>query len=141
MALLVNGTHKVTFPSSVDYLDKVEAISVNVASELGFSESDSDDLSISITEIFNNAVHHGNQEDPTKKVFITFTRNEPYLIISIQDQGPGFQPDEIKDPLAPENLLAENGRGIYLVRNLTDDLKINVTEQGTEILIYKKLPK
>ena len=141
MALLENGTHKVTFPSSVDYLDKVEAISVNVASELGFSESDSDDLSISITEIFNNAVHHGNQEDPNKKVFITFTRNEPFLIISIQDQGPGFQPDEIKDPLAPENLLAENGRGIYLVRNLTDDLKINVTDQGTEILIYKKLPK
>jgi serine/threonine-protein kinase RsbW len=141
MALMDNGIYKVTFPSSVEHLDEVESISVKIAAELNFNESDSDDLSISITEIFNNAVHHGNQDDPTKNVIITFTHGDSFLIISIKDEGPGFQPDEIKDPLAPENLLSENGRGIYLVKNLTDDLKINVTDQGTEVLIYKKLPQ
>jgi len=141
MALMDTGTYKISFPSNVEYLDEVEAISVKVAAELNFNESASDDLSISITELFNNAVHHGNQNDPYKNVIITFTLSDPFLIISIQDQGPGFQPEEIKDPLAPENLLSENGRGIYLVRNLTDDLKINVTDQGTEVLVYKKLPE
>lgn len=136
-----NGTYSLTFLSSTEYLDEVEAITVKISEELQYDSSTIDDLSISITEMFNNAVEHGNKNDPNKKITLSFTRTDSHLIISIRDEGSGFAPEKIKDPLAPENLLAENGRGIYLVRNLMDNLEFNITGQGTEVLIYKKLPE
>ncbi len=136
-----NGTYTLTFMSSTEHLDKVEAITVDISKELQFDSSSADDLSISITEMFNNAVQHGNKNDPNKKITLSFTRTDSHLIISIRDEGSGFAPEKIKNPLAPENLLAENGRGIYLVRNLMDSLEFNITDQGTEVLIYKKLPE
>lgn len=139
--LLENGTYTLTFMSSTEHLDKVEAITVDISKELQFDSSSADDLSISITEMFNNAVQHGNKNDPNKKITLSFTRTDSHLIISIRDEGSGFAPEKIKDPLAPENLLAENGRGIYLVRNLMDSLEFKITDQGTEVLIYKKLPQ
>ena len=139
--MLDNGTYTITFLSSTEHLDKVEAITVNISKELQFDSSSIDDLSIAITEMFNNAVQHGNQNNPNKKVVLTYTCTDSHLIISIRDEGSGFAPEKIKDPLAPENLLAENGRGIYLVRNLMDNLEFNITDQGTEVLIYKKLPE
>lgn len=132
---------RISFPSSIEYLDEVEAITVQVTSGLGFSESDTDDMSIAVTEMFNNAIHHGNKYDLSKQVTIRFVVQSQILVIAIRDQGSGFIPEEIKDPLAPENLLAENGRGIYLVRHLMDDVKFNIGDQGSEILLYKALPK
>ena len=135
-----NGTYTISFLSSTEYLDEVEAVTVKISNELKFDSSSADDLSISVTEIFNNAVEHGNKNDPNKTVTLTYTRTESHLIISIRDEGSGFAPEKIKDPLAPENLLAENGRGIYLVKNLMDNMVFNISERGTEILLYKKLP-
>lgn len=135
-----NGTYTISFLSSTEYLDEVEAVTVKISNELKFDSSSADDLSISVTEIFNNAVEHGNKNDPNKTVTLTYTRTESHLIISIRDEGSGFAPEKIKDPLAPENLLAENGRGIYLVKNLMDNMVFNISDLGTEILLYKKLP-
>jgi len=132
---------RISFPSGIEYLDKVEAITVQVTSKLGFTESDTDDMSIAVTEMFNNAIHHGNKYDLNKKVTIRFVVQKASLIISIRDQGTGFIPDEIKNPLAPENLLSENGRGIYLVRHLMDNVTFNIDDQGSEVLLYKALPK
>jgi len=139
-SLLENGTYTISFLSSTEYLDEVEAVTVKISNELKFDSSSADDLSISVTEMFNNAVEHGNKNDPNKTVTLTYTRTESHLIISIRDEGSGFAPEKIKDPLAPENLLAENGRGIYLVKNLMDNMIFNISELGTEILLYKKLP-
>lgn len=139
-SLLENGTYTISFLSSTEYLDEVEAVTVKISNELKFDSSSADDLSISVTEIFNNAVEHGNKNDPNKTVTLTYTRTESHLIISIRDEGSGFAPEKIKDPLAPENLLAENGRGIYLVKNLMDNMVFNISDLGTEILLYKKLP-
>lgn len=121
-------------------MEQVELLTVRVATALNFNESDIDDLSISVTEMFNNAIHHGNAHDESKSVTLTFRQLPNQLEISIKDCGSGFNPDEIRDPLAPENLLAENGRGIYLVRNLMDDLQFNITSDGTEVLLRKNLP-
>ncbi len=140
MALLNNGKYTVSYPSSTDYLNEVESITADIAKSLRFDESAIDDLSISITELFNNAIHHGNKNDISKDVVITYIQDPAFLVISIKDQGSGFQPEKLRDPLAPENLLAENGRGIYLVKNLVDDVKFRISDDGTEVLIYKKLP-
>ncbi|MBN1408143.1 MAG: ATP-binding protein [Calditrichaceae bacterium] len=139
MALLKNGKYSITFKSTVEHLEQVESITSKIAHEVGFNESSSDDLSIVITELFNNAIHHGNKNDPNKSVNIDYRLKAGHLIISVQDQGNGFMPDSIKNPLDPENLLAENGRGIYLVKMLMDDTQFDVSDQGCKITIKKKI--
>ena len=141
MSLLVNNLFSITFPSSTDHLQEVESVSSKVATEVGFDESGMDDLSIAITELFNNAILHGNKNDANKNIVITYTLNKTHFIVSIKDEGTGFIPEKIRDPIAPENLLAENGRGLYLAKNLMDDVKFKFSDQGTEVLIYKSLPK
>lgn len=126
-----------TFPSSIDYLEKVESLSVKIARKAGFNESTIDDLSIALTELVNNAIHHGNKDDITKNVTVTFDLDHKNLRISIKDEGEGFNPDQLKNPLDPENLMAESGRGLYLVRALMDDIKFKTTDEGTEVTITK----
>ena len=139
MALLQNGEYTHTFSSSIENLETVEKITSTIAEELNFHNSAMDDLSIAITELFNNAIHHGNKNDPHKKIKVRYLVSSSQLKISVKDQGGGFSPDEIKDPLAPENILAENGRGLYLVKNLMDNVEVKVHKDGCEIIITKQL--
>ena len=139
MAFLKDGKYTVSFQSTVQYLEKVESITSSIAREAGFDESSTDDLSIAITELFNNAIHHGNRGNEKKTVTLTYILHSKYLSISVLDQGDGFIPDNIKNPLDPENLLAESGRGIYLVKMLMDGIDFNITENGSEIIIRKNL--
>ena len=127
------------FSSDTKYLEKVEKLSSKVANYSGLSESESDDLGIVTTELVNNAIHHGNNNDPTKTVHIIFTVNTERIELRIKDEGKGFNPDKLKDPLAPENLLSESGRGIFLIRNLMDSIDFNFSENGTETVVIKNL--
>jgi serine/threonine-protein kinase RsbW len=125
--------------SASQNLGKVERLSEKVAKYAELDQSDTDDLGIVTTELVNNAIHHGNKNDSSKKVFISFSVNSKKLELRIKDQGPGFNPSELKDPLAPENLLSESGRGLFLIRNLMDGLEYNFTDEGTEIIVIKNL--
>lgn len=140
MPLLQDGHYSINFESSIENLEKIEAVTARISEELSFSESDVDDISISITELFNNAIHHGNQNNVKKKIYVTFNVTHDAVRISVKDEGEGFSLQDLKDPLAPENLLAESGRGIYLVKELMDKVEINTSNSGTEIIIHKNLP-
>jgi len=139
MSLLLDGQYKISFPSSVEYLEEVESVTVQIAQEADFPDSARDDLAIAITELFNNAVHHGNKDDVNKLVTLTYKFNCKKLLISVKDQGIGFSPDKIKNPLDPENLLAESGRGIYLVKMLMDEVSFECNHEGSEVTITKYL--
>ena len=139
MTLLKNGKYSVKFRSNVDHLEEVESITSKIAAEAGFDESSSDDLSIVITELFNNAIHHGNKDDLNKEVKIEYNLQADHLKISVEDQGNGFIPDKIKNPLDPENLLAESGRGIYLVKMLMDEIEFDISNDCCKITIKKNL--
>jgi serine/threonine-protein kinase RsbW len=127
------------FFSDTKYLEEVEKLSTKVAGYARLSESENDDLGIVTTELVNNAIHHGNKNDPSKKVKIIFTVDNEKLELRIHDEGNGFDPDKLKDPLAPENLFSESGRGIFLIRNLMDSLDFEFTESGTETIVTKNL--
>jgi serine/threonine-protein kinase RsbW len=127
------------FSSDTKYLENVEKLSTKVARYAKLSESDSDDLGIVTTELVNNAIHHGNKNDPEKLVHIIFSVDDEKIELRIMDQGIGFKPDKLKDPLAPENLLNESGRGIFLIRNLMDGLEFNFSDTGTETIVTKNL--
>ena len=132
-------TYKLAIPSSTKYLNKVEKLSVQVAHDLKLTESDSDDLAIVVTELVNNAIHHGNNENLKKTVSIIFNISIDKSEIRIKDQGTGFDPENLNDPLAPENLLKESGRGIFLIRQLMDSVTFNFTDQGTEVVALKTI--
>jgi serine/threonine-protein kinase RsbW len=127
------------FFSDTKYLEKVEKLSSKVARYALLSESENDDLGIVTTELVNNAIHHGNKNDPSKKVKIIFTVDSKKLELRIFDEGNGFDPKKLKDPLAPENLFSESGRGIFLIRNLMDSLDFKFTDSGTETIVTKNL--
>jgi len=127
----------ISFPSDVEYLEKIEKTSAKIAADAGFDESTVDDISIALTELVNNAIHHGNKNDIKKIVTVTFIVDDTKLSISISDQGNGFSPNAISDPIHPDNLMADNGRGIYLVKALMDKVDYKISEEGTEVTISK----
>jgi serine/threonine-protein kinase RsbW len=90
-----------------------------------------------------NAIKHGNKNDAGKKVFVEFggtfdTARE--LSIRVRDQGEGFDPEEVADPLAPENLLKGSGRGIFLIRSFMDEMVLQrAPEGGMEMRMVKRV--
>ena len=95
------------------------------------------DIKISIMEAVNNAIIHGNQMDSSKKVLISEALEDNYLVISIEDQGRGFDPSTIQDPTRKEDPSLPGGRGIHLMRHLTD--KIDYLKNGQSVILRFKL--
>ena len=129
----------IIIPSSTSYLEEVERLTIDVANYTKLNASICDDLAIVVTELVNNAIPHGNKGDKEKKVAINFIIKPDRIEIHIKDEGNGFNPEELKDPLEPENLLNENGRGIFLIRNLMDKLDFRFSDNGTEVIAVKYL--
>ena len=129
---------EITIPSSLEQIEKVEEFAEKAADRMKFSEEEKDSLAIAVTEAVNNAILHGNKQDKRKKVHIKFTFQEKKLTIRIRDEGKGFNPDQVSDPLAPENLLKESGRGIFILTSLMDDVRFEFDKKGTSIILSKE---
>ena len=106
---------------------------------VGLSENDIEDFGIATTEMVNNAIRHGNGNDPSKKVHVKFSKSKSEMRVVVRDDGGGFDPGAIADPLKPENLYKESGRGIFIVRMLMDKVDFRFTKAGTEVILIKKL--
>ena len=111
-----------------------------IASQVGFDEDTRSGISMAVREGMINAVLHGNHYDAAKRVNLTFEQTGQEMIVTIADEGTGFVPDEVPNPLAPENLLKDSGRGIFLMRAFMDDVKFRKLEPGTEITLIKRVP-
>jgi serine/threonine-protein kinase RsbW len=99
---------------------------------------DAEDIGLAVGEALANAIIHGNRCDPEKPVHVVVAVNEHGdLLVSVKDLGSGFDPSRLPNPTAPENRLAPNGRGIFLIRQLMDevDFKFN---HGTELCMRRK---
>lgn len=128
---------ELVIPSSLDQIEIVEKAAEKIADKMNFTEEEKDSLAIAVTEAVNNAILHGNKQDKNKKVTITFQLEEKRLVVRIKDEGSGFNPEHVSDPLAPENLLKESGRGIFILSSLMDEIKYEFDENGTEIILVK----
>ena len=92
---------------------------------------------MSVREATVNAVLHGNNYDPAKRVEIVFERQPGRLQVTVRDQGKGFAAEDVPDPLAPENLLKQSGRGIFLMRAYMDEVRVRNMNPGTEVVLIK----
>ena len=130
--------------SSFDMLDVVQLVSDRLSAIAGFDEDATHWVGVAVRESVINAIKHGNQEQAGKFVTVEFSfvpRDTPAeLIISVRDQGEGFDPGEVADPLAPENMLKSSGRGIFFMRSFMDDVSLaRHPEGGMEVRMMKKL--
>ena len=91
---------------------------------------------ISITEAVNNAVQHGNCNDRTKVVFVRAHKNQRILCCEISDEGRGFDPSLLPDPTAPENVEKPGGRGVFLMRQLSDRVRFKDNGSTVELEFY-----
>ena len=125
--------------SNPNNLITVEEFVNYFAKDIGIPEARMNGLMLSVTEATTNAIIHANKCDETKLVKITAKVHEGKLIVTIIDEGVGFDPLKIPDPTEPENLLKDSGRGVYLMKFYMDDLKYNLTPTGTETILVLNL--
>lgn len=120
---------KLIIPSNIMELSKVECFLDKLCEDLQINESLYGNIVISVTEAVNNAISHGNKYDENKIVTIESRLNNPCSIsIFVKDQGDGFDFNNVSDPTSFENLFSENGRGVFVMKNLAD--KITYYEKG-----------
>jgi serine/threonine-protein kinase RsbW len=125
--------------STLESVDKAEGIALAVARQSGFSEEDLDRIGMSVRECMVNAIVHGNRYSSHKKVRLSLASTPERFTVRIADQGEGFDPRELPDPVAEDNLLRQSGRGIFLMRAFMDDLQVRRLEPaGTEVTLVKK---
>jgi serine/threonine-protein kinase RsbW len=135
---------RLTIRSMFDMLDFVQVVSDHVGQLAGLDEDALHWVGVSIRESVINAIKHGNRLDDRKSVTIEFAfvpvDRPTELVIRIIDQGEGFEPNEVADPLAPENMLKSSGRGIFFMRSFMDDLVMRrIPGGGMEVRMVKKL--
>lgn len=126
-------TYTTKFQSVPENISKVEPFLDDVNRQLGLNEVDFHKLIVATTEAVNNAIIHGNQSNPEKNVTVKAVIRKNYLIVSVCDEGDGFSPSEIPNPLAEENLLKESGRGLFLMETLMEEVEIKTRDAGCEV--------
>ena len=126
-----------TMDSTLETVNSAEETATRAATEAGFSEDEVMSIAMAVREAVVNAVLHGNAYDPAKKVTLALEQNQEGLVITIRDQGRGLDLDSVPNPVDPENLLKQSGRGIFLMRSLMDEVRISPSLTGTEVKLVK----
>jgi serine/threonine-protein kinase RsbW len=125
-------------------LDFVQVVSDRMGQLAGLDDDAIHWIGVAVRESVINAIKHGNREDYRKLVTVEFTfapvADPEELVVRVMDQGEGFDPEEVGDPLAPENILKSSGRGIFFMRSFMDDVSLRRgAEGGMEVRMVKKL--
>jgi serine/threonine-protein kinase RsbW len=138
------GTVRLEIHSNFEMVDFVQVISDRVGQLAGLDDDTVHWIGVAVRESVINAIKHGNREDAGKIVTVEFTfaptADPRELVVRVLDQGEGFEPQAVADPLAPENILKSSGRGIFFMRSFMDDVVLQrAAGGGMEVRMTKKL--
>ncbi len=126
-------------PSCPGTIEAVDAFVGEVAASAGLDADSTQDVQIAIREAVTNAIVHGNRRDESRRVRLQVEVSPAGLEVRVQDQGRGFDPGDVPDPRAPENLRKSCGRGILFMRSLMDEVRIQrSSEGGTQVILLKR---
>lgn len=135
---MVNSSYKeITLDSTFDEVERLEDYVNELQEWADFDDDNYARIMLTLSEAATNAILHGNKENPEKKVIIRSELTDGTLSITVKDEGAGFDPSNIPDPLKEENLLNVGGRGVYLIKEYADDLQFY--ENGTKLKMLFKL--
>jgi serine/threonine-protein kinase RsbW len=132
---------RLTLSSTPKSISRVEPFLEKIRAALQLDDIQLNKLMVSVTEAVNNAIIHGNKRNPQKKVKVVGEILPGWLLVMVADEGKGFDPGQVSNPLQEENLLRESGRGIFLMRTLMDKVEIDRTDTGTEVRLWLDVNK
>ena len=132
---------RLTISSNPKNIGKIEGFLKTIGKTVRLDEIQFHKLMVSLTEAVNNAILHGNRSVPGKSVHVVCELIPGWLLIMVDDEGKGFRPEKVGNPLAKENLLRESGRGIFLMRTLMDKVEFDVGKAGTQVRLWLDLNK
>ncbi len=128
--------HEIVIGSTPQARLEAEAVILQAVNALGFSEEARFSIKLAMEEAVTNAIKHGNRFDKTKKVFLRWACNHKSFTLSVRDEGRGFDPKDVPDPTAPENLTLPYGRGLMLIQAYMDRVEYNAA--GNEVTMVKE---
>ncbi len=127
--------------SRIDMLETVQTVLAQISTIAGFDEDAIHYMSVAVRESVVNAIKHGNRLDESKRVALEFTLLPSALEVQVRDDGRGFDPGAVPNPVAPENLLKADGRGIFFMRSFMDEVSYSFPRGGgTLVRLLKRLP-
>ncbi len=126
-------------PSSLQWVHLLHVVISEILTETQLDEETSDQVNLAVIEAGTNAIKHGNQGDPEKRAYFEFIIHPDKFTIVIQDQGQGFDREQVPNPMHSENLFKSSGRGVFLIELCMDD--VTYEKSGTTIRMVKKLKK
>lgn len=135
--MVLAENQKIRITSKAENIILVEKMIEDICDVFNISEDYYGNILVAITEAVNNAIYHGNKADPTKNIDITFNSSKGHVSFTVKDEGKGFGYDSLPDPTNPENLEKENGRGVFLMRNLAD--KVSFEDNGSKVILDFKI--
>ena len=132
-------TTELSLPSRIETVAAAAAAVAEFIGRFGVSDDAAFGIDMAVREAVTNAVLHGNRQDENKTVDIVLKSSPDAVEISVHDQGPGFNPEDVPDPTANENILKTSGRGIFFMRTFMDEVDWLIRpEGGTTVRMLKR---
>src|SRR5688572_656588 len=130
------NTISIQIPSIIENIRMIESFIDNAKERFHLDEDMYGNIMIAVTEAVNNAIKHGNASDKSKNVSLSLSLDESLLKFTIKDEGSGFNYENLPDPTAPENLEKLGGRGIFLMKHLSDEVDFKENGRIVELSFY-----
>jgi serine/threonine-protein kinase RsbW len=127
-----------TIGSRFDNIELVQMVVDEALAEAGVAEDSRHWLGLALREAVANAIKHGNRQDAGKRVDVDMELTPAEVILRITDEGEGFDPERVKDPLAPENRFRADGRGIFYMRKFMDEVSYSFAPDGGTVVTLRK---
>ena len=135
--MTITDTRSVTFPSVKENVALVERFVDEICQFYSIGDENYGNILVAVTEAVSNAIYHGNRLNPSKSINFFYENKDNNLCFTVEDQGSGYNPDTLPDPTDPQNLEVPHGRGVFLMRKLTDDIKF--LDEGRKVELYFRI--
>jgi serine/threonine-protein kinase RsbW len=130
------NTISIQVPSMVENIRMIESFIDNAKDRFHLDDDIYGNIMIAVTEAVNNAIKHGNSNNKTKNVHLSLFLQDSMIKFIVKDEGEGFNYDDLPDPTAPENLKKPGGRGIFLMKHLSDEVEFKDNGRIVELSFY-----
>ena len=127
---------RIEIPSLSENIRMIESFIDNCKEKFHLSEDIYGNIMIAVTEAVNNAIRHGNKNDSAKNVSLCLSLEENLIKFQVEDEGKGFDYTSLPDPTAPENIEKPGGRGIFLMKHLSDEVDFKDGGRVVELCFY-----
>lgn len=139
MSAAINAPVTLSMGSRFENIELAQYVCEYLLRRKRLTDATSHSISMALREALANAMKHGNAGDPAKRVTVRLELEDRLFRITVADEGGGFEPGRVADPLAPENRLKTSGRGIFYMRSFMDDVRYDFSHGGTRVVLEKRL--